>query len=174
MITKPSAALIAVAILAVAIVSLSAAAKDTAKAHGVAGSGSGVAARYMFNRVKGGFLRLDTQTGLVSLCGPQAVGWACLAVPEDRAVLENEIVRLRSENGALKAALLSRALPLPPGVAPQPSGIIPQPPAPSGRTLTVRLPGAADVDRVIGFVGQIWRRLVAAIADAQNRLLHAS
>jgi hypothetical protein len=34
-------------------------------------------------------------------------------MPEDRAVLENEIARLRSENAALKKDILSRGLPLP-------------------------------------------------------------
>ena len=42
-------------------------------------------------------MRLDTQTGQVALCGRQTVGWACLAAPEDRTVLENEIARLRKK-----------------------------------------------------------------------------
>ena len=60
------------------------------------------------------------QTGEVSLCSQRTVGWACQAAPEDRAVLENEIARLRSENAALKKDLLSRGLPLPPGAMPEP------------------------------------------------------
>jgi hypothetical protein len=57
--------------------------------------------RYVFNKTADGVVRLDTQSGQVALCSQKAVGWACEAVPEDRAVLENEIARLRAENGAL-------------------------------------------------------------------------
>ena len=69
--------------------------------------------RYTFSKVAEGFLRLDTQTGEVSVCSQRTVGWACQAVPEDRAVLENEIARLRKENAALKKDMLTRGLPLP-------------------------------------------------------------
>jgi hypothetical protein len=114
-----------------------------------------------------GFLRLDTQNGEVSLCSRQTVGWACLAAPDDRAALENEIVRLRNENAALKKSLISRGLPLPPGVMPEPPGA-------GRRDLTLRLPDNADLNRVVAFVGRVWHRLVDAIAKAQNQVLHKS
>ncbi len=66
--------------------------------------------RYTFSKVAEGFLRLDAQTGEVSVCSQRTVGWACQAVPEDRAVLENEIARLRKENAALKKDLLAHGL----------------------------------------------------------------
>ena len=69
--------------------------------------------RYTFSKVAEGLLRLDTQTGEVSVCSQRTVGWACQAVPEDRAVLESEIARLRKNNAALKKELLARGLPLP-------------------------------------------------------------
>ena len=125
-------------------------------------------ARYSFHKVDDGFLRLDTQTGEAALCSRQAVGWACLAAPEDRAVLENEIARLRSENGALKNALISRGLPLPPGIVSAPGN------ERGGGDWTFRLPSDADVDRAMAFVGRIWHRLVEAIAQAQNQVLHRS
>jgi hypothetical protein len=125
-------------------------------------------ARYSFHKVDDGFLRLDTQTGEVALCSRQAVGWACLAAPEDRAVLENEIARLRKDNAALKQDLLSRGLPLPPGTLPEPL------PSGSGKQLTFRLPDHADFERVVALVGRVWRRLVQVIANAQNQVLHRS
>src|SRR5580698_7364748 len=63
--------------------------------------------RYTLNKVTDGFVRLDTQTGEVALCSQRAVGWACQVAPEDRAVFESEIARLRNENAALKQTLLS-------------------------------------------------------------------
>ena len=76
--------------------------------------------RYSFSKVADGFVRLDMQSGEVSLCSRRAVGWTCQAVPEDRAVLENEIARLRRENAVLKKEILSRGLPLPAGTLPEP------------------------------------------------------
>ena len=125
-------------------------------------------ARYSFHKVADGFLRLDKQTGEVALCGRQAVGWACLAAPEDRAVLENEIARLRKDNAALKEELLAHGLALPSGTTAEP------PAAGGGPRVTIRLPNSADFDRVMVYVGRLWHRLVAAIANAQNQVLHRS
>src|ERR1700733_13911724 len=74
--------------------------------------------RYMFSKVAEGFLRLDTQTGEVSVCSQRTVGWACQAAPEERTVLENEVARLRTDNAALKKEMLARGLPLPAGTMP--------------------------------------------------------
>jgi len=123
--------------------------------------------RYSFNKVADGFVRLDTQTGEVTSCGPRAVGWACQVAPEDRAVLENEIARLRGENAALKKALLSRGLPLPPGVMPQPA-------ASGDGGVTLRLPDDADVARAMALVGRMWHRLVEALAKAEKQVLDKS
>lgn len=124
-------------------------------------------ARYTFNKVENGFVRLDMQTGAVSLCSQRTVGWACQAAPDDRALLETEIARLRSENAALKQAILSRGLPLPPGASAQ---------APSGddATVTLRLPDNAEVARAVAFAGRMWHRLVDAIARAQQQFLNKS
>jgi hypothetical protein len=131
--------------------------------------------RYMFEKQAGGgssaqspaYIRLDTQTGEVALCSPRAVGWACEAVPEDRAVLEAEIARLRAENGALKKALLSRGLPLPPGAASE------APAAPSNQ-IVVPLPSDADIDRMVAVVGHVWHRFVEAIQQAQKQVFSKS
>jgi hypothetical protein len=124
--------------------------------------------RYSFAKQADGqgisYLRLDTQTGEVSLCSRKPVGFACEAAPEDRAVLENEIARLQRENAELKKDLLSRGLPLPPGAMP--------PLAQDGGT--VRLPSDADIDRVVDFAGRVWHRFIDAVARAQKQILNKS
>jgi len=46
--------------------------------------------RYQLNRVDDGYLRLDLKSGQVSLCTRREVGWACRAVPDERAALDGE------------------------------------------------------------------------------------
>src|ERR1700728_3282862 len=121
--------------------------------------------RYPFNKVEDGFVRLDTQTGDVSLCSRRAVGWACQAAPDDRAVLENEIARLRTENAALKRDILDHGLPLPNGAAQEP-------PAVRDGDRPPQLGDNSDLDRMMAFAGRLWHRFVDAIARAQKQVLN--
>ena len=122
--------------------------------------------RYVFSKQANGFLRLDSRSGAVALCTEQPVGWACQTAPEDRAVFENEIARLQSENATLKKVLLAHGLSLPPGVAPD---------TPNAQNdLTVRLPSDADIDRAMAFVGHVWQRFIDAIARAQKQIFNKS
>jgi len=122
--------------------------------------------RYVFSKQANGFLRLDSRSGAVSLCTEQPVGWACQTAPEDRAVFENEIARLQSENATLKKVLLAHGLSLPPGVAPDAST--------AQNDSTLRLPSDADIDRAIAFVGHVWQRFIDAIARAQKQVFNKS
>ena len=118
--------------------------------------------RYVFNKTPDGLVRLDGQTGEVSICNQRTVGWACQAVPEDRAVLENEIARLRAENVALKKDILARGLPLPSGIAAEP------PQVRDGERLP---PGVhSDLNRMVAFIGHVWHRLIEVIAQAQKQM----
>lgn len=125
-------------------------------------------ARYTFNKTAdGGLLRLNTRTGDVSLCSKRAVGWACQAAPDERAVLEGEIARLRAENTAMKKDLLSRGLPLPPGALSDLS-------AAGDNDVTFHLPSDAEVNRFAAYIGRVWHRLVEAITQAQKQVLNKS
>ena len=116
--------------------------------------------RYQFNRVEDGYLRLDLKSGQVSLCSQRTIGWSCLAVPDERAALDNEIARLQGENAALKKAMLDRGLTLPGGVTPD---------APAVRgDRDLKLPSHADVDRMVSAVEKVWRRLVEMLMSLQK------
>jgi hypothetical protein len=122
--------------------------------------------RYTLNKVAEGFLRLDTQTGQVSVCSQRTVGFACQAVPDDRAVLENEIARLRTENAALKKEMLAHGLALPgTGATPESTGS-------HDNDITIRLPDNSEIDRMVAYAGQLWHRFVEAIARAQKQVLN--
>lgn len=111
--------------------------------------------RYAFKDVDSGLLRLDSRTGAVSLCAKRASGWACEAVPDERAALETEIARLQRELGTLKQDMLARGLPLPGGVATLP---------PTERqrewNLRVPLPSDAELDRAMNALEKVWKRLI--------------
>src|SRR3954451_18507822 len=64
--------------------------------------------RYALSPIADGVLRLDTRTGSVSTCNPSGAGWACYAVPDERAALDAEIGRLQADNEKLKAQLAER------------------------------------------------------------------
>jgi len=64
--------------------------------------------RYSMIPTDNGMLRLDTQTGAVSLCTGTDGHWVCRSIADDRLALENEIDRLSNENQRLKAELEQR------------------------------------------------------------------
>ena len=119
--------------------------------------------RYAFSKQADGVLRLDKQTGDVSLCSQRTVGWACQAAPDDRAILEDEIARLRRENAVLKKDILARGLPLP-------AGATAEPPAMSEDRRMPGLNDNPDLDRVLAFARRMWHRLVDVIARAEKQI----
>jgi hypothetical protein len=127
--------------------------------------------RYVFEKQADGFVRLDTQTGEVALCSAKAVGWACEAVAEDRAVLENEIARLRAENAALKTEIVSHGLPLPAGIIAEP---LAQNDEPQNNGPAIHLPSDADIGRMVALVDHAWHRFVEAVERVQKQVFNKS
>jgi len=123
--------------------------------------------RYAFNRVDGGFVRLDNNTGQVAFCSAQAAGWACELVPEDRAALDKEITRLQDEVAALKqeVALLRAPPPLP---APLPPQSVP-PPAAKNDEFSRNL--HKDLARARAYLKRTWQRVVEMVGGFQRDVL---
>ena len=132
--------------------------------------------RYALSPVTDGVLRLDTRTGVASICTDKGMGWACYAMPDERAAFDEEIGRLQKDNEALKAELAQRQ--------PTVTGKIDEP-LPKSDSLKkpeskvadgerkieipkieIPLPSDRDMDRMMAFVEQAWRRLV----DMANRM----
>jgi hypothetical protein len=120
-------------------------------------------ARYAFNRVDDGFLRLDNVTGNVAYCGPTSAGWACQAVPEDRAALEKEIARLQDEVASLKQAVASLREPSPP----RPPADLTPPSDKSDEAAKLR----ADIERARVAVENAWRRLIDMLVGIHKDML---
>jgi hypothetical protein len=121
--------------------------------------------RYALSPVTDGVLRLDTRTGTTSICTDKGTGWACYAMPDERAAFDEEIGRLQKDNEALKAQLAQRE-PTVTGKIDEPlpktdSLKKPEPKVADGeRKIEIPLPSDRDMDRVMAFVEQAWRRLV--------------
>ena len=121
--------------------------------------------RYVLSPVADGVIRLDTRTGSVSTCSNSGTGWACYAVPDERAALDAEIGRLQAENEKLKTQLSARE-PTVSGKIDEPlpkadSLKKPEPKVAEGeRKIEIPLPSDRDMDRMMSFLEQAWRRLV--------------
>ncbi|MGZ5876201.1 MAG: hypothetical protein ACXWKP_29380 [Bradyrhizobium sp.] len=121
--------------------------------------------RYALSQVTDGVIRLDTRTGEVSTCSNSGNGWACYTVPDERAALDAEIGRLQADNEKLKAELAARE----PTVTGKVDEALPksdslkkaEPKVADGeRKIEIPLPSDRDMDRVMSFLEQAWRRLV--------------
>jgi hypothetical protein len=127
--------------------------------------------RYALSPVADGVIRLDTRTGAVSTCTNTGTGWACYAVPDERAALDAEIGRLQGDNEKLKAQLAARE-PVVTGkideALPKADSLKkPEPKVAEGeRKIEIPLPSDRDMDRMMSFLEQAWRRLV----DIANRM----
>lgn len=126
-------------------------------------AGPSDSARYTFYRVQDIFLRLDVRTGRVSECSWNADGWSCKVAPDERSMLETEIDRLTASNLALKKELLTRGFALP-------EGINPDPPLDKRIIGETKLP-PFEFSRVTSYMGNVWRRMVAMVANLQRDTL---
>jgi hypothetical protein len=140
--------------------------------------------RYTLAPMSGGFVRLDTRTGVVSHCADKGNGWACYALPEEHVALDKEIGRLQAENEKLKAQLAAREPPdsgkgrqaLPKAESPRPGerGAV-APKADGSKSadtdrnrIEIPLPSDRDMDRVMSFVERAWRRLIEMAGRVQR------
>jgi hypothetical protein len=101
-------------------------------------SGAEVAGRYVLERVEQGFLRLDSETGAMTLCSAKAGMWECQAIRDQGLDLTAEIGRLKAENDRLKARVAELE---------KVGG-------------TIKLPSDQEVDRMMDIFGKMFDRFL--------------
>jgi hypothetical protein len=97
-----------------------------------------ITGRYVLEKVEQGYLRLDSETGVMALCAAKAGVWQCETVKDNGLDLSGEIARLRAENEILK----SRLAELEKGGAP------------------IKLPNDQEVERMMDIFGKMFDRFL--------------
>lgn len=99
------------------------------------------------------FIRLDTETGNVSVCSRDSGNWVCKSAADDRKAYQDEIARLESCNQQLelKVATLEEKL--------------------QGKTATpeLQLPDEATIDKMMSFLRSIMEKFMDMARDLENR-----
>lgn len=106
--------------------------------------------RYTMQPVEGGFLRLDTESGAVSLCTKQASGFACESVPDGRAQ-PTELERLAAENRELRAEVMRLS---------EQRG--------SHRERKFELPSEEDVDKALNYIDRMVKKFRDRFKDLEG------
>ncbi|MDX2287411.1 MAG: hypothetical protein NW217_01135 [Hyphomicrobiaceae bacterium] len=104
MTTRPHIAALALALSLAAHAPAAAQAPDPSEAP-AAGAGQpspGASGRYTMSPVEGGYVRLDTVTGEMSLCTGKDGAWSCMPMPDSARSLTTENERLKTEKKALE------------------------------------------------------------------------
>jgi hypothetical protein len=97
-----------------------------------------ITGRYVLEKVEQGFLRLDSETGVMALCAAKARVWECETVKDNGLDLTSEMARLRAENDALKARLAEL----------------------EKRGTSTKLPSDQEVDRMVDVFGKMFDRFL--------------
>ena len=136
-------------------------------------------ARFSFNRVENGFLRLDNDSGEVAYCSAQPAGWTCQPISIQRADIEGakngvvglkaEITRLQEEIASLKKQVAELKEPSPPR---PPADLTPN--DDKGSDVTIRLPSSEEMARAREFIESTWRRLVEMLVTIQKDIMRKS
>lgn len=101
--------------------------------------------RYTMQPVEGGFLRLDSQTGEVSLCTGRGAAFACEAVADKRAE-PSELAQLRAENLRLQGEMARLT-----------DQLAASPPA-QRSTPRLELPTEEDVDKALTYLERMVKK----------------
>jgi hypothetical protein len=122
---------------------------------------AGSPGRFTMHPADGGVLRLDTQTGVLSMCrqsgGQSGGGWSCAMMPDDRAAVTDEIERLKAENSELKTAVKRleemAGVPAEPGSKPK---------------STAGLPTEEELDKAMSYVQRMLKKFKDKIKELEG------
>jgi hypothetical protein len=115
--------------------------------------------RYTMTPTKDGVVRLDTETGEVSLCEAVSGQWACHPIEDNSSQMKQRIEQLERENAELKSQLASKG-----GSGDQ--GGAEALPQPDGK---LDIPSEKDVDKAMDFVERMLKRFKGIMEDLRKQ-----
>jgi len=117
------------------------------------------AGRYTMSPAEGGgFARLDTESGQMSLCQRREGDWSCRDMVDPGRGLDAEIDRLRDENRRLKAELRQK------------EEMVPGGPGQSGSGSGFKLPTEKEVDAAMDYAQRMLRKFRDRLKDLEGEL----
>ena len=117
------------------------------------------AGRYTMMPAEGGFIRLDTVTGIMSMCARRNEAWSCEPMPDSQTAMRDELSKLEAQNKKLSEELrqMEETFGLrSPAPGPQEGGAgAPDagPPAPKAQ-----IPSEKDVDQLFDYIEGMVRK----------------
>jgi hypothetical protein len=127
------------------------------ESHAQSSMPAGSPGRFTMQPADGGILRMDTQTGVLSMCRQGSGGWACTILPDDRVAVTDEIERLKSENAELKSAIKRlediAGLPAEPGSKPK---------------STAGLPTEKELDEAMSYVQRMLKKFKDKVREFEG------
>ncbi len=115
---------------------------------------AGSAGRFTMNPVDGGVLRLDTETGALSMCKQVSGSWTCTMLPDDRTAVDAELARLKRENEDMKASVkrLEELAGLPD----------------DGKRGKAQLPTEEDIDKAMNYVQRMLKKFKEKLKELED------
>lgn len=113
--------------------------------------------RFTMHPADGGMIRLDGESGTMSMCKARNGQWQCELMPDERAALDKEIVRLAKENEELKGAV-KRLEEL--------AGIPSDKPKSKGGMS--QLPGPEDVDKAMSYLQGMLKKFKEKLKEFED------
>jgi hypothetical protein len=110
--------------------------------------------RYTLSPAEGGFIRLDTATGAMSLCSRKDGAWACEPMADQGADVRQELDRLTTENEELKGEIKRLEDLVGLGDQGKPGTDLRAEPPRGG----LRLPSEQDVDRALSYIHRLFQK----------------
>lgn len=128
-----------------------------------------VKGRYTMSPTDEGFMRLDTETGVMSLCSRKTGTWTCEALSGEQNPSADELEKLKAENRDLKDQItrLEESL----GInEPDKHSAVPPPGAnPENR---LELPSEQEIDKAFDYLEGIFRKFrerIKKFEDEENK-----
>lgn len=116
--------------------------------------------RYTMTPTDGGFIRMDTETGILSFCSSKSGAMRCELVPDDRAALTKEIAQLKKElkelrddNKRLEDMVLGND---------KKSG------NDKSRKRSFKFPSEEEVDKALGYVERMYKKFRDKLRELES------